>query len=157
MEKIMSNKKVLYGIGGVLLLLLIVLLIATHKTMKCSSVSKQKQYTLETEYVVKAVANKVKTVTIKETITSKDKDILKKYENQLKTEYEYNKKTYGGYTFTVTNKDGKVVSNVKIDYKDFDMKKFVKNNVAMEKYTKNNKFTLSGAKKLYESTGAKCK
>ena len=151
------DKRIIYGIGGVVLLVLVVLLLTSHKTMKCTSTSKQKDYTLETQYTVKAVGNKVKKVNIKETITSKDDKILEKYENQLKEQYEYNKKTYGGYSFKVTNKNGKVKSNVDINYKRFDMKKFIENNEAMKTYSKNNKFTLDGAKKLYESTGATCK
>ena len=37
------------------------------------------------------------------------------------------------------------------------MKKFIKANPAIKKYTEKNKLTVDGAKKLYESTGATCK
>ena len=151
------DKRIIYGIVIVILFIIVILLLLSHKTMKCTSTTKQKNYTLETQYIVKAIGNKVKKVKINETITSKDEELLKKYEEQLKEQYEYNKKTYGGYKFKVTNKNGKVKSNVEINYNKIDMEKFITDNEAMKTYSKNNKFTLDGAKKLYASTGAVCK
>ena len=160
MKNIMKNKKLLIGIVVVVLIILVILLFVVfgRKTVCTSSSDQSKNgYTLDTEYVIKSKGDNVKTVKVTETITSKDKKTLDKFYKQLKDQYEYNKKNYGGYTYKVTNSNGKVVSKVTIDYNKMDLKKFTRNNAAMSKYTKNDKFTLEGAKKLYESTGAKCK
>ena len=160
-KKLLMNNKVLFGIAGAAIVLLLLLLILQNinKTVTCSSTSDQSKngYILSTEYVIKSKNKIVKSVNIKETITSKDEKLLSNFEKQFKEQYEYNKKAYGGYKFKVTNKNGKVTTNVEIDYSKFDMEKFTTNNVAMKQYTKNNKLTLEGAKKLYESTGATCK
>ena len=37
------------------------------------------------------------------------------------------------------------------------MNKFIKNNEAMKQYTKDGKFTIECAKKMYEASGAICK
>lgn len=139
------------------LVLAVILLTGCDKKMTCTSTSKQSSYTIESKYEITANGENVKQVKVTETITSKEKKKLEDFEKQFKNQYEYNKKTYGGYTYKVTNSNGKVVSTVTIDYNKFDIKKFIKDNAAMKSYTKNDKFTLSGAKKLYESTGATCK
>jgi len=60
--------------------------------------------------------------------------------------------------YYITNKDGKVVSKVTIDYSKIDIDKFVKENPAMKSYVnKYNQITLEGVKKMYESMGATCK
>lgn len=157
----MKNKNIyiLISFGCVLLLFVFLLLMFCNKKVICTNSSDQSSngYVLETKYVIKANFNKVNTITITENIVSKDKNVLDKFEKQLNDNYSYNKKTYGGYSYKVTNGDGKVTSNVTINYKKFDMKKFIDDNEAMKKFTKNNKLTLSGAKKMYESTGAVCK
>lgn len=156
MKKNLSNNKIII-IAVIVVLIVSILLFTNNKTIKCTGTSKQTGYTYDTEYIIKASGNKVKTITIKETITSKKATILDKFEKQYKEQYEYDKKTYGGYQYTINNKDGKLEVNVDIDYKKMDMEKFIKNNATMKQYTKKNKLTLKGAKKLYESTGAVCK
>ena len=157
-----NNSTLLVGIIGVVVLVVVILLICillSNKKVVCTMKSDQSKngYVLETEYIIKANGKNVKTVDITETVTSKDKKKLSKFEKDFNDNYAYNKKNYGGYTYKVTNKDGKVVTKVTINYNKFDMEKFIKNNEAMKKYTEKNKLTLDGAKKLYESTGAKCK
>ncbi len=149
---------------GIIVLIIIanivvfLLLTFSNKEIICTSKSDQSKngYILETTYKIKYKNEMVTSINIKEIITSKDKKKLKSFAKQFEEQYEYNKKTYGGYTYKVTNKDGKVESDVTVDYKEMDMKKFIKNNEAMKKFTNDNKLTLEGAKKLYESTGAKC-
>ena len=114
-------------------------------------------YILETKYVIKSKKDIVENVDITQTITSDKKEVLTKFENQFKEQYSYNKKVYGGYNYKISSNSKRVLSKVDIDYKKFDMQKFIKNNVAMKQYTKDNKFTLEGAKKLYSSSGAVCK
>lgn len=143
----------------VIILLIVFILLITNDKMTCTMKSDQSAngYVMETKYVVTSKGKNVKKVNITETITSKDKDKLKRFATQFKEQYKYNKKSYGGYTYKVTNKGNKVVSKVTIDYNKMDMKKFIKANAAMKEYTKKDKLTVEGAKKLYESTGATCK
>ena len=156
----MKDKRIVFVIIVVILVFIVAgIIIFSHKRVVCTNKTNQSSngYVLETKYVIKTKFNKVKTINIIETITSKDKKVLKKFEKQFKDEYAYNSKIYGGYTYEVINNNGKVISNVTINYKKFDMDRFIDNNEAMKKYTKNNKLTLEGAKKMYESTGATCK
>lgn len=158
----MKNKKVLYFIVVLVIIVFVTLTklaLSSNKQLVCTNKSDQSSngYVLETKYVIKSKFSKVKTINISESITSKDKKVLDKFEKQLKDNYSYNKKTYGGYKYKITNNNGVVTSNVIINYKKFDIEKFIDNNEAMKKYTKNNKLTLEGAKKMYESTGATCK
>ncbi len=142
----------------VTLLIVFIVLIKDDK-MTCTMKSDQSAngYVMETKYVVTSNGKNVMKVNITETITSKDKDKLKKFSSQFEEQYKYNKKAYGGYTYKVTNNGNKVISKVTIDYNKMNMKKFIKANVAMKEYTEKDKLTVEGAKKLYESTGATCK
>ena len=146
-------------IGVVLLVfILLIVIINGNKTMVCTHKSNQSKngYMLETKNVVKYKGDYVVKVNTTEIITSNDKEVLNKFEDSFKKTDLYNKDTYGGYTYNITNKNGKVVNNIVIDYRKFDMKKFLKNNVAMEKYVKDGKLTVDGEKKYYKATGAKC-
>ena len=160
-DEIMKNKNLLIGIcGGVVIILFVVIVILfSSKTTVCTSKSDQSKngYILETKYIIKSKGKNVVSINTQETITSKDKKKLDKFEKDFKEQYSYNSKNYGGYKYTVTNKNGKVTTNVTVNYNKFDMKKFIRNNEAMKKYTEKEKLTLEGAKKLYTSTGAKCK
>ena len=103
----------------------------------------------------KDIVNKVE---ITQVIESDDEKVLKDFKSQLEEQYKSNKKTYGGYTYKVNIKGKKLTADVTIDYKKFDLDKFVKANGAMKEYVnKKNELTLDGAKKMYKSTGAKCK
>ena len=159
----MKNKKILIIIlevvGALALIVILFFLFGNNKKTVCTLTSNQSKngYKLESKYEINSKGNIVKTVEVIETITSKDKETLDKFEKQFKDQYEFNKKTYKGYTYKITNNGSKVVATVTINYKDFDMDKFIKNNEAMKQYTKNNKLTLDGAKRLYESSGATCK
>ena len=158
---IIKSEKILYGIIAIVLIFIIVVVVifSGNKETICTNKSDQSKngYVLETKYIIKSKGNIVKSVDVVEIITSKDQKLLEKYEKQLKRDYAFNKKTYGGYTYKITNENNKVISNVNIDYKKMDIKKFMENNEAIKKYIMNNKMTLVGIKKMYESTGATCK
>ena len=155
------NNKLLYGIIGVCLIFIIVIVVifSRNEEIICTKESNQKKsnFIYKTKYIIKARGSLVKSVNITEVIESSDNKVLEKYEKQLKKDYSYNKKNYGGYTYKVINKNGKVISNVTIDYKEFDLVKFSEDNEAMKKYTMNNKMKLAGIKNMYEATGAICK
>ena len=123
----------------------------------CSNSNKQINYEISTKYKISSREDIVESVKISQTIKSKDKKVLKDFEKQLNEQYSLNKSLYGGYSYDIKVKGKKISSKVTIDYEKLNMKKFIKDNGAMKDYiNKNNKFTLEGAKKLYESTGAKC-
>lgn len=146
---------------GVINLVVLCLILTGCKGKKivttCTSSSKQTNYEMSTKYIINSRENIVENVIVNQTITSKDENLLKEFEKQLKEQYKSNKSLYGGYTSDVKINGKKVVSKVTINYEELNMKKFVKDNGAMKDYVnKENKFTLEGAKKLYKSTGAKC-
>ncbi len=126
---------------------------------KCSLVSDQSasNYVLKSDYKIYSSKDIVKQVETVETVESKNNTILAYFEDQLKKQYKSYNDTYKGYKYEVTNKDGKVVAKVTIDYTKMDLNKFVKDNPAMKSYVdKNNNITLKGIKTMYQSMGAKC-
>lgn len=148
--------KKLINVGLVLCLCL--LLTGCGKTLKCSSSSEQKNYNISTDYTIKSSNKIVTKVTIKQVIESKDKKVLKNFKKQLEDQYKSNNTVYGGYDYKVVIKGNKLTADITIDYKKFDLEKFVKVNGAMKEYVnKDNKLTVEGAKKMYKSTGATCK
>ena len=141
----------------VLVFALCLLLTGCGKTLKCSSSSKQVDYKISTDYSIKSSGGIVKSVTIKQVITSKKKKRLEDFKSQLTEQYETNNKSYGGYKYKVNINKNTLTADVTIDYTKFNVEKFVKANGAMKEYVnKNNQLTLEGAKKMYKSTGAKC-
>ena len=142
-----------------LLLVLCILLTGCGKTITCNNPkSEQKDYSISTDYKIKAKGDIVTSITIKQVIESKEKKVLKNFKKQLEDQYKSNNNIYGGYDYKVSIKGKTLTADITIDYKKFDLAKFVKTNGAMKKFVnKDNKLTVKGAKKMYESTGAKCK
>ena len=141
-----------------LVLCLCVLLTGCGKTVKCTSNSKQKNYTMDTEQVIKTKGDIVTSITTKYVIESKDKKILKDFKKQLEDQSKSNNASYKGYDCKASIKGNKLNVTITADYKKFDLDKFVKDNPAMKDYVnKDNKLTVDGAKKLYKASGATCK
>ncbi len=142
--------------------MLVVLLtgcLGKDKVTKCTMTSDQSAsgYKMTSEYNVYSSKDEVNKVQTTETIESKNNTILAYFEKQLKSQYKANNDSYGGYKYEITNKDGKVVSKVTIDYSKMNLKKFVKDNPAMKSFVnKSNKITVEGIKSMYQSMGAKC-
>lgn len=156
----MKNKKILYVVIGLVVVVGIVLFVLiSPKKVTCTSKSDQSQngYVIETKEVIYPRGKNVSKVVINQTITSKDSKKLDSFEKQFKEDYASFDKKYGGYKYKVTKTKDKVVSDITIDYTKLDMKKFITDNEAMKKYTKNNKLTVAGAKEMYEASGAVCK
>lgn len=131
-----------------------------EQVLKCSSISDQSAsgYKLKSNYDIYYSDDVVSKIITTETVSSKNTTILAYFEKQLKNQYKVNNESFGGYTYKITNKDGKVVSKVTIDYSEMDIDKFVKENPAMKSFVnKSNQITLKGVKSMYESMGATCK
>ena len=78
-------------------------------------------------------------------------------ENSLNQQYQDLNNKYAGYNYKVTIKNNALYNDLTIDYKQFDMKKFVYDNGAMKAYINENKqYTLNGAIEYYKSIGATC-
>lgn len=146
----------------VLLVLLVVtiLSVCTSKldTAECSFKSNQNDYKIDTKYKIYYKDNIVKKVNINEVITSSKKDKLREFNNSFKSQYERNNRLYRGYTYKIKNNKDSLVLTINIDYTVFNMKKFIEDNEAMKEYVnKDNKLTLNGIIKMYESSGSVCK
>lgn len=149
------------GIAGVLvvvIVLFIIIFLCGSSELVCKSTSKQSNYEMETEYTISYSSDIVNKVLIKQTVKSSDKNILKQFKEQLKNQYSFNKKIYGGYDYSVKDGNNKIDLEVTINYDEINMKKYINNNQSMKKYiNKDNKLTINKAKALYKTTGATCK
>lgn len=126
----------------------------------CSQISDQSAsgYKVSTNYEIYSKKGIVDKVVISDVVNSKDKNILNFFKIQYENQYRNLNDKYGGYTYKVIIKDNKVISDVTINYKKFNMKSFVKDNNAMESYVNTDKkITLDGIKKMYSNIGATCK
>lgn len=129
----------------------------SKNVLKCSSLSKQSNYSIKTNYEIESSKDIVEKVIIEQIIESNDSNILDEFKRQFLEQYKANNISYGGYKYSVKIKENKLTAKIDIDYDKVDMQKFIKDNGAMKDYVnKKNQFTLNSAKKLYQSTGAKC-
>ena len=153
-------KKYVYSLALVLVGILCVTGCGSSSKVTCTYESDQSAsgYKLKSEYNIYSDGDVVTKVETTETVESKNNTVLSYFEKQLKEQYKTNNEKYKGYDYKVTNKDGKVVSEVTIDYSKMDLNKFVEDNTAMKSFVnKDNKLTVKGVKSMYESIGAKCK
>ena len=130
-----------------------------QKTMTCTVETKDpsNKYVVTGTYKIYYTGDLVDKVTTEEVVSSDDTTVRSTFEETLKSTYEDLNSSYGGYTYTVTNKDNKVTADVTIDYDKMDLSKFVSDNPTMKSFVKNDKLLLSGLKTTYEATGATCK
>lgn len=131
--------------------------VAKKVTCTLSSSDAENGYSLDSTYIINYKDNYVESVNTTETVTSENEQILSYFEETLNASYEQANETYGGYTFTVKNEDGKVVSQVTIDYTKMNLEQFIEDQPTIKDYTENNKITVSGLKSMYTQMGATCK
>lgn len=113
-------------------------------------------YSLESSYVINYTGDYVDNVETKEEVTSESEDILEYFETTLNDTYSATSKAYGGYTYTVTNENGKVISDVTIDYGKMNIDQYVKDQPTLKSYVEDGKLLVDGIKAIYESMGATC-
>lgn len=126
----------------------------------CTNVNDQSKsgYKSTTTYKIYYKNDIVTKVDSEEILTSQNNTYIKYFEDLNKKQYETQNKAYGGYTYDVKAEKEKVISKLTIDYTKVNMNKFIEDNSAMKSYVnKDNKFTIDGAKTMYESLGATCK
>ena len=63
---------------------------------------------------------------------------------------------YGGYTYEVTREDGKVVSNVTIDYDKMNLEQYATDQPSLAQYIEDGKFLVDGIIEIYKTAGATC-
>ena len=127
------------------------------KTCKLSKNDITNGYKLESEYKIYSKSNIVKKVETIEIITSEDDEIIDFFKAYLDENYKTLDKTYGGYTNNITSEKGKIITKTTIDYNEMNLKKYVEDNTAMEKYVNSdNKISLDGIINIYEDMGAIC-
>lgn len=111
-------------------------------------------YTLGSKYVV--FANKDGNVTkimSSEIINSNDSSKLDEFEDYLNKNHSAAVQ-YSGYSYDVKRESKKVISTVSIDYEEFDLKEFIKDN---EITNQDEILTVDSVEKQYISLGAECK
>lgn len=127
-------------------------------TIKCTLEQDQSSlgYTLNSEYNINYKGDLVESVETKEIVKSDSKEVLESFETTLNETYGQLDKKYGGYDFKVTNKDGQVVSDVKIDYNKMDIKQYASDEPTLKSFVKDDKLTVEGLKSMYKTLGATC-
>jgi len=114
-------------------------------------------YKIKNEYEIYSKDEIVNKVTIKQVITSNNKELLNKFKKNLKESYKNNNSRYKGYSIKINVKKNKLIAESTINYDKMNLNKFIKDNKATKEFiNKDNKLTLEGAKKMYSSIGAKC-
>ena len=110
-------------------------------------------YTLGSKYVIFADSEgKVTKIISSEIINSNDKSKLDEFEEYLNKNHEVAEK-YNGYKYEISKESKKVISNVTIDYSQFDLKTFIKeNNIS----NMDEVLTVDAVEKQYISLGAEC-
>ncbi len=114
-------------------------------------------YKLDAEYTIHYKGDNAEYVESKEVISSDSEDTLATFESSFNSTYNTMNSTYGGYTINITNENGKVTSNIKIDYTKMDLEKLVQDQPAMKLYVKDKKMSKEGLQATYEAMGATCK
>ena len=113
-------------------------------------------YKFTAKYSIYKDGEYVKSITSIEKYTVDDKDALINLKNEAEEKYkEYNDK-YKGYIYSFNISDNTLESKVIVNYDVLDYTKYLEDNPVMANYSKNNRFTVDGAKAMYALLGAKC-
>lgn len=128
------------------------------KTCTLTQNNVAENYNMVSEYKIYGKGKTVQKAVTVETVTSSDQEILDYLEEYAKNAYEANNKAYGGYSNTITNENGKLVSETTVDYSKMDVKKFVEDNSVMKNFVNSkDELLIEGLIQIYEATGAICK
>ena len=158
------DKKILVSIFLVVVFVVVVFILKPARAenmnlTKCFSSTDQSAsgYKLTSNYNIYSKDNIVSKVELKQVIETTSTEVLNKFKKDLETQYSSNKSLYGGYEYNISESGSTLNVNVTIDYTNFNMGKFLSNNVAMQEFLNDkNEFTLDGAKKMYLLSGATC-
>ncbi len=129
-----------------------------EKSFICTSNIKNDSlnYELNAKYQVFYKGSYVTKINKVEKYISKEKDILKYFENSKVLEYDNSNDIYGGFNYEVKKGREYVEIKTTVDMKTSDIEKMAKNGYIDKDFVVSNKFLTTGAKYLYESMGAIC-
>lgn len=146
---------------GVLLIFAVLLTCSCSKksgTMTCTNTveSNNGTYTSNLESKITYEDGYVNTITTEEVIKTKTDSQAKDFKELLDNYYiKYNK--INGYSNTVVVNNKTVTSKTTIDYKNLDIKEFVKIDEANKQLIKDGKVLLEDIKANLKQQGARCK
>lgn len=132
--------------------------IPEQKTMHCEVSTRDvvNGYETASDYTIYYTDDYVDKVETVETVTSESEEFLDTMEEYVNTTYEATNSAYGGYTYEVTREDGKVVSNVTIDYDKMNLEQYATDQPSLAQYIEDGKFLVDGIIEIYETAGATC-
>lgn len=113
-------------------------------------------YELEAKYKIFYKGSYVTKINKTEKYISKEKDILKYFENSKVLEYDNSNDIYGGFNYEVKKGNDYIEIKTIIDMKIADIDKMAKNGYIDKDFVVSDKFTINGAHYFYESIGAVC-
>ena len=113
-------------------------------------------YKFTAKYSIYKDGEYVKSITSVEKYTADDTEALINLKNEAEAMYKAYNDKYKGYVYTINIDGNTLESKVIVNYDVLDYKKYLEDNPVMENYTKNNRFTVEGAKAMYALLGAKC-
>ena len=128
----------------------------SDSVMKCNINTNLGTYTLNSDYEVHHDGKYVKSITTTETVSSTDSSIIDQMATYMDSMYQELSDTYGGYKYNVTKNNGKVVSNVTVDYTKINLKKLVEDDESAKLFVEDDKVTLEGIKETYKNLGVEC-
>ena len=128
------------------------------KSLKCTvhRSNVEDGYEVDATYEATAENGYAKTLKTKEVVTSTNAEKLDEFEENFHTTYDHMIEAYGGYTYNVTREENKVIADLTLDYSQTNLNKMVEDLPALEDYIEDGKMTISGLKKMYESTDGTC-
>ena len=113
-------------------------------------------YTFSAKYSIYKDGDYVKSITSIETYTADDVQELNNLKEEAETMYKAYNDRYGGYVYSFTINNNTLESKVIVNYDVMNYTRYLEDNPVMANYTKNNRFTVDGAKAMYALLGAKC-
>lgn len=114
-------------------------------------------YNLKSDYKIYYKTSFVTKIEKNEKYISTDINKLNLLEEIKKLEYYNLNDKYGGVTYSIQNTEKQVIVKSIIDLESFNVTQMVKNGEFDKDYVINNKITVNGLKKIYESRGLICR
>ena len=113
-------------------------------------------YKVSSRYIIYYKDNMVTTVKTEEVVTSKNENVIEKFEDEYTKAYEKNAKKYNGYSYKIDSSSKRLTVNSTYDYTKIGVKELVKGDSSLKEYVKGNKISKEGMKMFYEKIGATC-
>lgn len=113
-------------------------------------------YNMSGRYIIYYDGNYVTEIKKEENYISSDEAVIEFFDESKNLEYYNLNDIYGGVTYSIKRNDNSINLTATIDMKQVDIKRMINNDYINSDYVVSNKLSLTGAKNIYESKGAKC-